>query len=109
MPTLSKELRRTLENVVADTSQVQQLLPLVQYVKMDMSTVDPKVLAALAPRFKLEQKKLVAEKVETREEFKSGLDLGFDYFQGYYFAKPAIMTDYGGARQIKKQWLRKKE
>ena len=81
-----------LENVVADTAQVQELLPLVQYVKMDMSTVDPKVLAALAPRFKRENKKLVAEKVETREEFKSGLDLGFDYFQGYYFAKPAIMT-----------------
>src|SRR5450830_1840288 len=81
-----------LENVVSDTNQVQQLLPLVDYVKMDMSTVDPKVLASLAPRFKQEQKKLVAEKVETREEFKTGLDLGFDYFQGYYFAKPAIIT-----------------
>src|SRR5476651_2403534 len=81
-----------LENVVSDTNQVQQLLPLVDYVKMDMSTVDPQVLASLAPRFKQEQKKLVAEKVETREEFKTGLDLGFDYFQGYYFAKPAIIT-----------------
>ena len=29
-----------LENVVADTAQVQQLLPLVQYVKMDMSKVE---------------------------------------------------------------------
>jgi EAL and modified HD-GYP domain-containing signal transduction protein len=81
-----------LENVVADSTQVQELMPLVDYVKMDMSKVELATLSALAPRFKREQKKLVAEKVETREEFKTGLDLGFDFFQGYYFAKPAIMT-----------------
>ncbi|WP_317201979.1 EAL and HDOD domain-containing protein [Janthinobacterium sp.] len=81
-----------LENVVADTSQVQELMPLVDYVKMDMSKVELAVLSTLAPRFKQDGKKLVAEKVETREEFKTGLDMGFDYFQGYYFAKPAIMS-----------------
>src|SRR5471032_2432805 len=81
-----------LDDVTDDTGHVAALLPLVEYVKMDMRTVDPQVLASLAPRFKQEQKKLVAEKVETREEFKTGLDLGFDYFQGYYFAKPAIIT-----------------
>ncbi len=81
-----------LENVVSDSNQVQQLMPLVGYVKMDMRSVDPVTLLELAQRFKQENKKLVAEKVETREEFKNCLDLGFDYFQGYYFAKPAIMT-----------------
>ncbi|MET3132281.1 EAL and modified HD-GYP domain-containing signal transduction protein [Oxalobacteraceae bacterium GrIS 1.11] len=84
--------RFALENVVADSSQVQQLLPLVDYVKMDMRAVDLATLSQLVPRFKQDKKMLVAEKVETREEFKTGLDLGFDYFQGYYFAKPAIMT-----------------
>ena len=49
-----------------DPHASQQLLPLVDYVKMDMRTVDPQVLASLAPRFKQEQKKLVAEKVESR-------------------------------------------
>ncbi|HAT32078.1 MAG TPA: EAL domain-containing protein [Janthinobacterium sp.] len=81
-----------LENVVADSNQVRELMPLVDYVKMDMRAIDLAVLSTLAPRFKKDNKKLVAEKVETREEFKSGLDLGFDYFQGYYFAKPAIIT-----------------
>ena len=37
-------------------------------------------------------KQLVAEKVETRDEFAACLDLGFDYFQGYYFARPVIMS-----------------
>lgn len=81
-----------LENVIADTTQVQELLPLVDYVKMDMHAIDLITLGRLAPRFRQDKKKLVAEKVETREEFKSSLDLGFDYFQGYYFAKPIIMS-----------------
>ena len=81
-----------LENVAADSSHIQQLLPLVQYVKMDMRAIDLPTLKALAPRFKKEKKKLVAEKVETREQFETSLNLGFDYFQGYYFAKPLIMT-----------------
>jgi EAL and modified HD-GYP domain-containing signal transduction protein len=81
-----------LENVAADSSHIQQLLPLVQYVKMDMRAIDLPTLKALAPRFQKEKKKLVAEKVETREEFETSLNLGFDYFQGYYFAKPLIMT-----------------
>jgi EAL and modified HD-GYP domain-containing signal transduction protein len=81
-----------LENVVSDSNQVQELMPLVQYVKMDMRDIALAELSKLAPRFKQENKKLVAEKVETRDEFKNGLDLGFDYFQGYYFAKPIIMS-----------------
>ncbi|MCP3927349.1 MAG: HDOD domain-containing protein [Desulfobacterales bacterium] len=35
--------------------------------------------------------KLLAEKVETWEEYKFGLDLGFEYFQGYFFSKPEII------------------
>ncbi len=46
----------------------------------------------MAPQFKLAGKKLLAEKVESYNEFKICLDLGFDYFQGYYFAKPSVLT-----------------
>ena len=34
---------------------------------------------------------LLAEKVETHEEFTKALKLGFTYFQGYFFAKPEVM------------------
>jgi EAL and modified HD-GYP domain-containing signal transduction protein len=34
---------------------------------------------------------LLAEKVETQEEFKFCKELGFDYFQGYFFCKPEII------------------
>ena len=35
--------------------------------------------------------KLLAEQVETREEYAQATELGFDYFQGYFFCKPEIM------------------
>ena len=37
--------------------------------------------------------KLLAEKVETEEEFQWCLDLGFDWFQGYFFCKPTIISE----------------
>lgn len=36
--------------------------------------------------------KLLAEKVETEAEFQRYRNLGFDYFQGYFFSKPAIVS-----------------
>ena len=35
--------------------------------------------------------KLLAEKVETNEQFQEALNLGFDYFQGYFFSRPEVM------------------
>jgi EAL and modified HD-GYP domain-containing signal transduction protein len=34
---------------------------------------------------------MLAEKVETHAEFEWARNAGYDYFQGYFFAKPAIM------------------
>jgi EAL and modified HD-GYP domain-containing signal transduction protein len=36
--------------------------------------------------------RLLAEKVDDRDQVQACLDLGFEFFQGYYFAKPQIMT-----------------
>ncbi|CAG9610336.1 EAL and HDOD domain-containing protein [Pseudoneobacillus rhizosphaerae] len=36
--------------------------------------------------------KLLAEKIETMEEFESAAGKGYVYFQGYFFSKPAIMS-----------------
>jgi len=70
---------------------LQAMLPMTAYVKMNMRSAHADALAPTAARLKKDGKLLIAEKVETREEYAACLDLGFDYFQGYYFAKPAIM------------------
>jgi EAL and modified HD-GYP domain-containing signal transduction protein len=36
--------------------------------------------------------KLLAEKVETKEDFEYCRGLGFELFQGYFFAKPAVIA-----------------
>lgn len=35
--------------------------------------------------------KLLAEKVETYEQYNQALDLGFEYFQGFFFSKPEMV------------------
>ena len=80
-----------LDDVVADSADIQQLLPLIRIIKIDVMQVDPSKLLMLSVQFKRANKLLLAEKVETLEQYKECLAFGFDYFQGYYFAKPLVM------------------
>ena len=36
--------------------------------------------------------RLLAEKIEDRDTFNTALEMGFEYFQGYYFSKPIIVS-----------------
>lgn len=81
-----------LDDVVIESDDVRQLLPLAKIIKVDIMGMAPDRLAALSAKFKQGNKKLLAEKVETIEEFEICMALGFDYFQGYYFAKPVILS-----------------
>jgi EAL and modified HD-GYP domain-containing signal transduction protein len=89
---VSHGFRFSLDDVRSDTPDVLAMLPMVEFVKLSMRNLPLDELVRLSGRFKQDGKKLVAEKVEQREEFKQCLDLGFDLFQGYYFAKPVIMS-----------------
>ncbi len=81
-----------LDDVINDSPDVRKLLPLASIIKVEVTGMAASELDRLSKQFKAAGKKLLAEKVETLEEFKLCLDLGFDYFQGYYFAKPVIMS-----------------
>lgn len=81
-----------LDDVIADSDDVRKLLPFVDIVKIDIAGMPATTLAQLSTQFRSTSKKLLAEKVENIEEYNRCLDLGFDYFQGYYFAKPAVLS-----------------
>ncbi|MFL6657401.1 MAG: EAL and HDOD domain-containing protein [Massilia sp.] len=81
-----------LDDVVAQSEDVARLVALVDVIKIDIQGVAAADLAALVASFKGAGKKLLAEKVETLAEFDTCMALGFDYFQGYYFARPAILS-----------------
>ncbi|HWK26342.1 MAG TPA: EAL domain-containing protein [Solirubrobacter sp.] len=75
------------------TSRAQMpLLDVAQIVKLDVRALDPVALAWHARGLKARGMTLVAEKVETHEEHARCRALGFDAFQGYFFAKPALVT-----------------
>ena len=81
-----------LDDVVAESDDVRALVGLVDVVKIDVKGVAPSRLPALTQSLRRQNKKLLAEKVETVEEFRQCLELGFEYFQGFYFARPAILS-----------------
>lgn len=74
-----------------ETDEVHKLLPLVEGVRIDIADKDPAQLDSLCKVCKSHRKKLLAEGVETIEQFKTCFDLGFDFFRGYYFIKPQIL------------------
>ena len=72
--------------------QNRQLLKLAQVIKIDISRVEPARLQQLVTNLKPLGKTLLAEKVESVEQMKLCHDLGFDLFQGYYFARPTLIS-----------------
>ena len=73
------------------TDKNKGLLPYAKIIKVDIMGVSKEELVAQLETLKGFSAKLLAEKVETREEFEHCLELGFDYFQGYFFSKPVII------------------
>lgn len=81
-----------LDDFAVFQPQYQALLPLIDIIKVDLTLVAEDRLPQLVLRLKDYPARLLAEKVETRAQFDVCMKLGFDYFQGYYFAKPTIFA-----------------
>jgi EAL and modified HD-GYP domain-containing signal transduction protein len=66
--------------------------PYIKIIKIDIQQSSQANINEVCAAVKnYPQIKLLAEKVETHEEYNLMLDLGFDYFQGYFFAKPEMI------------------
>jgi EAL and modified HD-GYP domain-containing signal transduction protein len=76
----------------AHGSRLGRLLPLLDYVKINLRAMPVVTMLSLVPRLRGTGKRLIAEKVESQAEYKTCLDLGFDYFQGFYFARPSVIA-----------------
>jgi len=68
------------------------IIQLASYVKIDLLATPKDRLEALVAALKAFPLKIVAEKVETLAEFKRCKEYKVDFFQGYYFAHPEILT-----------------
>lgn len=81
-----------LDNIVAMNSRVERLLPIVSVVKVDILALEKTQLARLVTELNRWPVLLLALKVEDREQEARCMQLGFQMFQGYYFAKPEVMS-----------------
>ncbi len=83
---------RFAAEVSSHGNRLGRLLPLLDFVKVDLRATPVVNMLAIVPRLRGTGKRLIAEKVESQAEYRTCLDLGFDYFQGYYFAKPSVLA-----------------
>ncbi len=81
-----------LDDVVEITEPIKRLLPLIKIIKIDLLQTDTKALPQLIRFLKSKSLLLLAEKVESVEQARHCMTLGFDLFQGYHFARPQIIA-----------------
>ena len=74
------------------TDDKTPMFDIIDIIKIDLLECDRDKLADEVSRLKSYNVKLLAEKVETQEEFEMCRQLGFDYYQGYFFSKPNIVS-----------------
>jgi c-di-GMP-related signal transduction protein len=70
----------------------EALTDLADIIKVDLRASSTEDAAAMVKRYGPWRCRLLAEKVETREEFIASKKAGFLYFQGYFFRRPEILT-----------------
>lgn len=68
------------------------LIKLAHIIKIDVMAHSIDEIREQFERFKGWKLKMLAEKVETQEEYNQLKEIGFDYFQGYFFSKPTVLS-----------------
>jgi EAL and modified HD-GYP domain-containing signal transduction protein len=81
-----------LDDILELHDGIRPLLDIVDIVKLDLVEIDPARLPALIKSLRQYPVKLLAEKVEEREQARDCMEMGFDLFQGYYFAHPETLS-----------------
>lgn len=82
------------------------LVPIADIIKFDLIETP---LEAIKKDVKLalsQNKILLAEKIETKEEFLRAKEMGFHLFQGYFFSKPSITSKTPSKSTSKAQYFR---
>jgi c-di-GMP-related signal transduction protein len=73
--------------------ELKPLVLLAKLVKIDFRASPMEGIERCVRDLAVFPVRLLAEKVETREEFTRAFEMGFEYFQGYFFSKPEILKE----------------
>jgi len=75
-----------------DPAEFAPLLPFIDIIKYDITDHSMEALAGYRIKDETAGRRSLVERVETLEEFEQLKEYGFHYFQGYYFAKPKVIS-----------------
>jgi c-di-GMP-related signal transduction protein len=84
-----------LDDFVANDPR-QSLAPLVDILKVDFERTNREEQIALVKQYAPSGRQMLAEKVETQDQFAAAQEMGYVYFQGYFFRRPEVLR----AREI---------
>lgn len=71
--------------------RADEVLKIADIVKVDWMATGLKEIVELTCFLKQFNVSLLAEKIENKKDFQDAIELGYDYFQGYFFEKPTII------------------
>lgn len=75
-----------------DDPKLAPLVEIAHFLKVDFQLLDGDARERLARKYRNNNgPSLLAEKVETEHELTEARQLGFSYFQGYFFCKPSMI------------------
>src|SRR5208283_711955 len=72
-------------------NNMQALVKLANIIKIDIQAMTVEEINKIMLDPASRKIKFLSEKIETYEELKKAMDMGFDYFQGFFFSKPEII------------------
>jgi len=75
-----------------DRDALGPLVELADIIKVDFLMIKGEERRALVERFTPAGVRLLAEKVETHEDFKQAAEMGYAHIQGNFFARPEIVS-----------------
>lgn len=70
----------------------EEVIEMVDIIKVDFMLTTQNERRILVEKYKNNHVRFLAEKVESKEEFDEAIGMGYDYFQGFFFSKPILVS-----------------
>ena len=73
--------------------ELEPLIAMATIIKFDFRLTPKEAIGDSLKQLSSNHLCLLAEKVETHDEFEAARKMGFELFQGYFFCKPEIIQE----------------
>jgi len=95
---LCRQIRQQGYSIALDdfvySPSMDPLIEIADIIKVDLRSTERAEQERLLQTYQIRGIAMLAEKVETQEEFAWAWNAGYDYFQGYFFAHPVVVRGH---------------